>query len=341
MSVPPLAVLRTGLVTAVGLSSPAACAAIRARVTQTQQTRFIDQSGEWINASSVPLEEPWRGGHKLAAMASMAITECLSDTPRQDWSSIPLWLCVAEKSRPGRDPRVDDQLYLDIVQQLGARFAQDSAIVPHGRASVGTALFQARKLVYERHKPLVLIVGVDSVLNWSTLSAYERADRVLTSRNSNGFIPGEAAGAILVGRPSGRSELLCTGLGFGMEPATIDSQEPLRADGLVKAIEGALAEAGCGMHDIDWRICDVSGEQYYFKEAALALTRLLRERKESLDIWHAAECTGETGAAAGVIAVAVADAAGRKAYAPGPAALFHASNDSGERVAAVLTYGGR
>jgi 3-oxoacyl-[acyl-carrier-protein] synthase-1 len=109
----------------------------------------------------------------------------------------------------------------------------------------------------------------------------------------------------------------------------------------VQAIGGALKEASCALHDMDLRIADLSGEQYYFKEAALALSRMLRQRKDQLEIWHAAECTGEVGAAAGAIALAVAEAALRKAYAPGPNIIFHASNDSGERAAAVLTYAGQ
>ncbi len=99
--------------------------------------------------------------------------------------------------------------------------------------------------------------------------------------------------------------------------AHIDSGEPLRADGLTTAINGALTDAGCQMHDLDFRITDVSGEQYYFKEAALALSRILRQRKEEFDIWHPAECIGEAGAAAGIAVLADANAACRKAYAAG------------------------
>jgi 3-oxoacyl-[acyl-carrier-protein] synthase-1 len=109
----------------------------------------------------------------------------------------------------------------------------------------------------------------------------------------------------------------------------------------VQAFRSALLEAGCGLHELDLRITDVSGEQYYFKEAALALGRVMRQRKEEFDIWHAAECTGEIGAAAGPVALALADAACHKAYAPGPNILFHASNDGGERTAAIFRYGTR
>ncbi len=338
MSVQQLAVLRTGLVTAVGLTAPATCAAIRAKVTNPVQTRFLDRGAEWITGYPVPFADPERGGGKLARMAVAAAAQCLVDIPKRDWAAIPLLLCVAERSRPGRDDALEARLRRELEQQLDVRFAS-VAIIAKGRTSIGTALLEARRLVFEQEPKLVLIVAADSLLEWPVLGAYERAERVLTSQNSNGFIPGEAAAAILVGPPSGRPELLCAGVGFGTESATQDSGLPLRADGLVTAIRGALTEAQCELHDIDLRIADLSGEQYYFKEAALALTRILRQRKKEFDIWHAAECTGEVGAAAGVIAVAVAEAACRKAYAPGPAILMHASNDDGERMAAVLSYG--
>jgi 3-oxoacyl-[acyl-carrier-protein] synthase-1 len=94
------------------------------------------------------------------------------------------------------------------------------------------------------------------------------------------------------------------------------------------------------LHDLDYRITDISGEQYYFKEAALALSRILRQRKEEFDIWHPAECIGETGAATGIAILAVAAAACRMAYSPGPSVLSHCANDSGRRSAAILRFGG-
>jgi 3-oxoacyl-[acyl-carrier-protein] synthase-1 len=341
MSAAPLAVLNTGVVSAVGLSAPAACAAIRAKITNPGETRFVDGDGEWIVGCTVPLEEPWSGATKLSTMGAMAIDECLSGVPRREWPAVPLLLCVAEPSRPGRVEGLEDRLARNIGEQLGIRWSDQSAVIAQGRASIGVALQQARKLVYESNLPFVLIAGVDSLLTWPQLCVFERNDRLLTAGNSNGFIPGEGAGAVLVGRPAEKPQLVCTGIGFGVEKATIDSQEPLRADGLVQALRAALAEAECGLHDLDVRITDVSGEQYYFKEAALALGRVMRQRKEEFDIWHAAECTGEIGAAAGPVALAVADAACRKAYAPGPNILFHAGNDYGERTAAIFSYGTR
>ena len=72
---------------------------------------------------------------------------------------------------------------------------------------------------------------------------------------------------------------------------------PCAAEGLVQAIRAALDEAGIALKDCDHRIADVSGEEYRFKEAALAVTRLLRDRKVLFSLWHPADCIGEVGAA--------------------------------------------
>ena len=70
----------------------------------------------------------------------------------------------------------------------------------------------------------------------------------------------------------------------------------------------------------------------------LALTRAMKVRKAEFDIWHPADCVGETGAAIGTIAFGVALAASRKSYAPGPNILFHSGNDAGQRAAATLRF---
>jgi 3-oxoacyl-[acyl-carrier-protein] synthase I len=341
MNATPIAILKTGMVTSVGLSAPATCAALRAKLTNPSETRVIDSNGEWIMAHQVTLDQPWRGLTKLAKMAAMAIEEALEDMPKEDWRSIPLLLCVAEPERPERLEGLDDQLFLSIQSELGAQFSPQSAIVAHGRVSVAVALAQARRFLAGGTCSRVLIAATDSLLNGPTLSHYERQGRILTESNSNGFMPGEGAGALLVGADSGASgELLCTGIGFAREAAHLESGEPLRAEGLSQAIKTALSDAGCEMHHMDFRITDLSGEHYYFKEASLAVSRTMRQLKEEFDLWHPAECTGEQGAVAGAAVIAMAEAACRKAYTKGPNILTHMANDAGQRAALSLQYRG-
>ena len=338
MSAAPIAIRKTGLVTSVGQTAPAACAAVRAKIANPTETRFIDSSGEWIMAHQVTMEQPWRGLTKLTKMAAMAIGEAMEGIERKAWKDVPLLLCVAERDRPGRMQGLDDQLFIDVQAELGASFHQRSAVVSEGRIGVAVALALARTLIHEHGIEPVLIAATDSLLSWPTLSHYEREQRLLSSTNSNGFMPGEGAGALLVARPVGSQELIVSGLGFGFEKAHINAEEPLRAEGLSQAIKAALADAAIQMHDLDYRITDVSGEQYYFKEAALALSRTLRKRKEEFDIWHPAECTGEPGALSGISVVAVADGACRKAYTKGQAILAHMAADAGQRAAMTFQW---
>lgn len=339
MSTTAVAVRSTGLVTAVGLTAEASCAALRAKVTNPTETRFIGQDGNWIMAHEVPLQQPWRGLTKLAKMTAMAIADSLQHLPRDEWSHLPLLLCVAEPERPGRMQGLDDKLFTMVEEELGLGFAPGSAVVAHGRVGVAVAMLQARSWLAGADVPQVLIAATDSLLTWATLSHYDQARRLLAENNSNGFMPGEGAGALLLGAPrSGVPELLCLGLGYAEEPAHIESGEPLRGDGLASALKAAAADAGLQMHDISFRVTDVAGEHYYFKEAALAVSRSLRQRKSAMDIWHPAECTGEAGALAGISVIAASEAACRKHYANGPTIMAHWSNDSGRRAALALQY---
>lgn len=333
-----LAIAGTGLVTSVGLDAASACAAFRAKLTNPVETRFVTGTGEWIMAHEVPLDQPWRGLDKLARLGAMAIAECLLPVTKDRWPTVPVLLCVAEHDRPGRLAGLDDQLFAGIEAMLQTSFSSKSALVAHGRVSTALALTTARALLDDSAHPFVVVAGTDSLLHWPTLDAYEQGDRLLTTTNSNGFMPGEAAGAVLLRKPGTGPELRCTGLGFSHEPAHIDSGAPLRGDGLASAIRHALTDAGRLMHEMDLRVTDLSGEHFYFKEAALAMSRTMNARKEQFDLWHPAECTGETGAASGLSVLAAVDAACRKGYAPGPRAVAHFANDGGQRAAMILEF---
>jgi 3-oxoacyl-[acyl-carrier-protein] synthase-1 len=330
---------RAGLVTAVGLTAARSCAAFRAKVANPTETRFIGAEGEPLIAHQVPLDEPVRGLARLAKMAAMAMEEALQGVTRSEMQALPVLLCVAEKHRPGRTDGLDVDLLDRLRDEFGVTFSEHSAVIAHGRVAVAVALSYARKLLTNLPLQRVLIVAADSLVTWPSMSHYEQQQRLLTGDNSNGFIPGEAAGAVLVSWINGLGNgLHCRGIGLSHESAHIGTEVPLRAEGLSQAIKAALADAQCSLSDLDFRIVDISGEHYYFKEATLALSRTLRGRKEEFDIWHPAECTGEIGAVSGIAAIALAQSACLKGYSKGHGILVHMSNDDGPRAALALRY---
>jgi 3-oxoacyl-[acyl-carrier-protein] synthase-1 len=337
----PVAILGCGMMTGVGLTAEASCAAIRARLDNFKETRFIARGGDWIIGSEVPLEEAWRGIAKLARLLAGPLRECLDLVPEVPPESIPVLLCVAEEDRPGRLEGLGNPLFLEACGLLGVRFHPDSRVIAQGRVGGATALHRASRMIHEDGFRQVIVAGVDSYLVAATLGVYGERDRLLTAENSNGFIPGEAGAAVLVGQPHSDAGLLCLGFGFAMEKATVESEEPLRGDGMTAALQQALAASGLTMAQIGYRMADLSGEQYRFKEADLAVSRILRGRHEFQDLWHPADCMGETGAAAVPSMLAVALIAARKSYAAGDPVLAHCSNDDGRRAAIVLSAKGQ
>ena len=333
-----LAILGSGMITGVGLSAPASCAAIRLGINGFVETRFMF-AGEWLVGCPVPLEEGWRGEEKLLRMVLPAIEECLQGLGSFPLHEIPLLLCVAERERPGRFAGLGSGFLERVQERLGKRFHSESVLIEKGRVGGLEAIDRARSLI-ARGSRYCVVAGVDTFLVASTLVDLEDQRRLKTEDNSDGLIPGEAGAALLLASSDRCSSdcLECLGFGYGSEPALMNSGQPLRAEGLVQAIREAMQDGGVAWGDLDYRITDLSGSQYGFKEAALALTRMLRERKEKFDIWHPADCVGEVGAAAAPCILGVALAAAQKNYAPGPGTLCHFAADGSERAAIVLRY---
>lgn len=336
----PLAITGVGMVTGVGLNAPASCAAIRCAIDNFQETRFMDSGGEWLMGCAVPLEQLWRSKDKLLKMAALSISECLKGNKQINPKLTPLVLCLSEHERKGRVIDDDHQFFLDLQNEMGLKFHEKSRVVARGHMAVAVALKQARVMIQELNVTHVLIAATDSLLVGPMLAHYEEHDRLKTSTNSNGFIPGEAGAALVVesGNAKQDKQLFCRGLGFGVERAHVYSDEPLRADGLVAAMKESLEDAGHGESILDFKITDLSGEQYYFKEASLAFSRIDRTKREEFDLWHPAECIGEVGTAIGLIMIGVVKAACEKGYSKGGVILAHLGNDEGERSSMILAW---
>ncbi|WP_035607999.1 hypothetical protein [Haloferula sp. BvORR071] len=334
---PAMVITKVGMCSAVGLGAAASCAAIRVGFTGFDDTAFLFD-GDVIQGAEVPLEKPWRGREKLLQMATAAVLECIGDLPPAALREIPLLLVIAEKDRPGRLPRLDPSLLRELMDRCGGEFHPESRVIENGRVGGIEAIQLAEGILSRLRGGSCLVVGVDSLLNANTLGAYYTRQRLLTSRQSDGFIPGEAAAAIWLEQASSRTvgPLAVHGWGFAREEAGIESEQPLRGEGLAAAIRASFSKSGLDYHSIDYRLCDANGEQYPFKEAALAMARTLRVRKQSFDLWHTADCIGEVGAATVPCALAVAWHAAVKGYAPGPGVLLHVGNTDGQRAALVL-----
>ncbi len=327
-----LAVKACGMTSAIGLDAPSSCAALRARLDNFQETRFISRDGDWILGAEVPLPQPWRGAERMVQMLAGPIEECIAAADG-DGGAIPILVCLPEKARSGRFEQLEDRIWAGVDKVLGQRHHKSSRSYAYGQVGGVVALSDARELIASGTKE-VIVAGVDTFLVAETLRGLSAQDRLLTESNSNGFIAGEAGAAVLLS--GSRDGLRLRGIGFGAEEATITAGKPMRANGLVKAMSDALQEAGLTYEDLSYRIADLSGEQYYFREAALAQARLWRGKRDPEEVWHPCDGMGHTGAAVIPICLGVGLMAHRKGYAPGPVVMVHASHDDGRRAAMIL-----
>lgn len=310
-------IVSAGAATNVGLSLSTTTAAIRAGLDRFQETTFYDEFkepiiGAPIAPESIAYKKQHRTGGKthLSNLLTLVIEECLVNAgitmPLP--TSVPLlFLGDDTRSHPLADAI---QLCLSQMQD----FIQPDGNTPRiiqgftqGEASCAFAISAAEKYL-QQGAPFVLIAAADSWLNVSDIESSLNQQRLLTSENSAGFIPGEGAAAILLAHPTkehaARSLHVC-GLGIGQEQATLSSDQPCYGQGMASAIKNALAQANMPIHTIGLRVSDISGEEYFFEEAAYAWARLLRE-SQPLGHQHLMPATsvGQIGCVFGPLSIA-------------------------------------
>jgi len=335
----PLAVIGMGMVTAVGYNAPASLAALRAGVSGIRMVAWADpQSGEPFRCARVSLPQRWGGVRLFADLVAPAVLECLGASGTELLRSTPILLGVSEQGRPGRPESLERELLDALYGRLGSQPHPESRTYATGQTGCAHAVLEAQRLIETRGAPAVLIAGVDSFINRVTLEAYAHRRRILTPANFNGFLPGEAGSAVLVSAaPRDFGGVRITGWGYAQESATIEATRPFRGEGLTDAVRIALKTAGIGLQDVGFRVTDVSGEHYKFKEAMFVAMRLDKgSRPTPLDLWHPIEYLGEVGAAILPCLFAWVSHAVRAGYAPGSRALCHVGNDAGERAAFVV-----
>lgn len=336
----PISVAATGMVTGVGFSTPACCAAVQCAIDNFQETGFVDLNSDPIIGSEVPLDPPTRGRAKLLRFAASAVNECLAASETSLSDPVPVLLCLSEESRPGRFSGLNDEFLHDLSEEVKTPFCDSSQVFCNGPIGGVQAVQRAFHLINEKKHPAVIVVGTDTLMVAKTLRSLDKHHRLLTPTNSNGLMPGEGAAALLltpteVPMPG---EFVIRGCGFGSEPVTVYSEEPFRAEGLSAAIRDAFRDSRTTYDDVDFRVTDISGEQYGFKEAALAMARTMRTLKEEFDIWHPADCIGDVGAAIMPAMIVFTMDAFRQGIAAGSGVLFHCANDDEQRGAVMGSY---
>lgn len=342
MSVFPLSVAGVGMVSPLAIGAEANAAAFRCgydgfKIPRKGKVRY--------RYAPAPLDPAVRGLSRLVAMAIPAVNEALAHYTGA-LHELPVFFCLAEEPRPGC--RIASGYPQRLIEALNQKvdldlFHPESSYYSTGRAGFASALKDARSLLASGQQEFVLILGIDSLTGSTAINAFmgskHQPCRLLTPDHSDGFIPGEAATAVLLSRSNPSEEQTrITGIGLAKEPAPLDSEEVHTSRGLSEAIRQAASQAGIQVADTDFVISGLSGESWFFVEASNAIHRTMEHPRQTHPLWHPADSIGEVGAAIGPALVIMAHYAFMKGYAPGPRALCHLSNDDHRRGAFILEH---
>ena len=352
-----LAVYGHGLVCAVGCDGASSFAAMRAKVRGFTTANLWDATGgKRLQAARPTLHQWWEGPTMWPELAAPAVMQCLQQAAAGatgellSLQAVPVISLLPPESRPAAPRGSLSGFSAALEHRLGWRLPRSSCVLRAGRTGAAHALHLAHSALFEKSADAVVVVGVESFLRQAIVEHYSEARRLLCATNSNGFIPGEAASAVLVARARREASPRLRILGIGLERESIDSsvgaRQAHRAQALSRAWQSALRQAAVQFYDIAFTLSDLNGERHKFKEAAIAAARNDRVPPEGrsrrargfLDLWHPSEFIGEVGAAISPCLLAWAFEAGRRGYAPSQHALLHASEDDGERMAIVTRF---
>ena len=184
-----------------------------------------------------------------------------------------------------------------------------------------------------------MIAGVDSYLTVAAIAHYLAERRLLAPDNPNGFIPGEAAAAVLCARPAAAPSASSASASPASRPYIYNGRDgdlPLRGDGMTRRLPRRARRGRLDLAHVEYRISDLIGEQYFFKQTALASAPPRARADEFQDLWSPGESLGNVGAAVVPLMIGMALTAAVKGYAPGSPVLIEASGDGGACGAAVL-----
>jgi 3-oxoacyl-[acyl-carrier-protein] synthase-1 len=295
-----LAIRSIGAITAGGPNAAQALGAMHAQIQLFGDTKVNGPVGEPITGAVTPLGDKIRGVERVAALGTIALAECAAGAP-PTLPALPLIVCAPAPADMGA---TENQLLERLLADAGPAIDRArSRVVARGKDSIDDGITAVAQALLQLRLPGCYLLGVDSLVTPERLKKIANQGGVIDGVETDGFVPGEAAAALLfLPRDDKQTLAVLAGLGGARESAASGTAPTGQAIG--SALEGALAEARVSPNRVTAIAHDLSGRYTQFEELALASARPPFANMAGPRTVQVSVTAGETGAAAAALSLA-------------------------------------
>lgn len=350
----PLTISALGACTALGDATTAA-AAFRAGLRRTEELRDGEYNDSVTNEPACIVGYPvsWCGEEfeglgrqvRLASAALHDLHANMAQVAINTNSKVGMIVCLPDLNLDEPEQEGDNAMRspeehlfarLPMVPALSVSAHHRRAIC-RGRTGLCEALRQAAQWIESGNVAACLVGAVDSLvdpLRWSRLWAQ---GELKTADRPGGLIPGEAAVFFLLQAERSEARLNESVIHPCDEIRTDSKDSPLSGQAVFEAAMSALTLSGAMQASGGSIYPDHNGQAWRAQDWGSALVRF--QARKALQGWRhiiAAEGFGDTGAASGALALALAARAFSRGYAYGQHAMITLAEENGERAALVM-----
>jgi 3-oxoacyl-[acyl-carrier-protein] synthase I len=348
-SLPVRAVVQgAGAICSIGYSLPQIWATVRASISSYAFCGLLDRHGEpfrmaMVDDQELELMAPENDlaaltmrERRMVRLAAPALREAVAGLELRQ--APPLFLGLPRPA-PNSQPTSLPVLVATLARQAGVPLAESaSSGALAGRAAFFLALEQGLRFLASGRGTVAIVGAVDSHLDLRLLAELDAQRRLLGEGVSDGFIPGEGAGFLVLARaavaPKPRTTF-CAGAGLAKDPGHRHGDAPALGEGLWLAMNALLATTPLGKAQLQTVFAGLNGESFGAKEWGLARLRHQAAFSQQAPCEHPADCYGDVGAATGALLAGLAHASLAATHRQGPV-LVWASSDHEERGCAIL-----
>lgn len=350
ISLPPLHLAACGAATALGNAEESA-AASRAGLQRIRAVRDSEYTPEStgrpseVMGCSTQWTPGFEGDGRLLQLVQVALEDMLRRGVPTEWprgtTSIFLTLptfgretgAAADSHTTRTRSRIESRV-MNVLSTSAVGISTGDVSFFSQRSGAVLAIGEAARKLHSGECDIALVIAADSLTDPNRIITDIAKRQVKTDDNPTGYIPGEAAVALLLQREHTGTECVLHAPTIAIAPEGAQGSPACGAAAISKAVQETMASAGIAFDSPGTLYLDLNGEVERNEEWGHALVKLqgLRNWKTRLP----ATSFGETGTASPLLGVMLAKAAFDRRYSNRTNALVMSVDKDGTRASLAM-----